>query len=122
MNCLVILFCRIVSFELKIPMLAMTLLFRFSCVTRLVPQLQSVYTITFDYRVAPHPHFIISQFSLQPARMTRLVPVIPDGGWGWVVVVGSFLVHVLADGFVYSFGVLVEELVEVCKGVVCRWW
>lgn len=45
--------------------------------------------------------------------MTRLVPVIPDGGWGWVVVVGSFLVHVLADGFVYSFGVLVEELVQV---------
>ncbi|GMT08633.1 hypothetical protein PENTCL1PPCAC_30807 [Pristionchus entomophagus] len=44
--------------------------------------------------------------------MTRLVPVIPDGGWGWVVVVGSFMVHVLADGFVYSFGVLVEELVE----------
>ncbi|GMR34148.1 hypothetical protein PMAYCL1PPCAC_04343, partial [Pristionchus mayeri] len=45
------------------------------------------------------------------SKMTRLVPVIPDGGWGWVVVVGSFLVHVLADGFVYSFGVLVEELV-----------
>ncbi|GMT33376.1 hypothetical protein PFISCL1PPCAC_24673, partial [Pristionchus fissidentatus] len=45
-------------------------------------------------------------------RMTRLVPVIPDGGWGWVVVVGSFLIHVLADGFVYSFGVLVEELVK----------
>ena len=43
----------------------------------------------------------------------RLVPVIPDGGWGWVVVVGSFLVHVFADGFVYSFGVLVKPLQDV---------
>ncbi|PAV61987.1 hypothetical protein WR25_00568 [Diploscapter pachys] len=40
----------------------------------------------------------------------RLVPVSPDGGWGWVVVIGSFFIHVFADGFVYSFGVLVETL------------
>ncbi|CCD64115.1 Major facilitator superfamily (MFS) profile domain-containing protein [Caenorhabditis elegans] len=42
----------------------------------------------------------------------KLVPLPPDGGWGWVVVLGSFFVHVFADGFVYSFGVLVETLME----------
>jgi len=40
------------------------------------------------------------------------VPKIPDGGWGWVVVFGSFLIHVIADGIMYSFGVLVEDFVD----------
>uniref|UniRef100_A0A0K0DEU2 MFS domain-containing protein n=1 Tax=Angiostrongylus cantonensis TaxID=6313 RepID=A0A0K0DEU2_ANGCA len=43
---------------------------------------------------------------------SKLVPIPPDGGWGWVVVLGSFFVHVFADGFVYSFGVLVEVLMK----------
>src|SRR5690349_6528897 len=43
-------------------------------------------------------------------------PISPDGGWGWVVVIGSFLIHVFADGFVYSFGVIVVELLEDLKG------
>ncbi|CAI4221720.1 unnamed protein product [Auanema sp. JU1783] len=42
----------------------------------------------------------------------KLVPLPPDGGWGWVVVLGSFFIHVFADGFVYAFGVLVEELMK----------
>ncbi|CAI2357701.1 unnamed protein product [Caenorhabditis sp. 36 PRJEB53466] len=42
----------------------------------------------------------------------KLVPLAPDGGWGWVVVIGSFFIHVFADGFVYSFGVLVDTLQE----------
>ncbi|VDM59596.1 unnamed protein product [Angiostrongylus costaricensis] len=45
-------------------------------------------------------------------RTSKLVPIPPDGGWGWVVVMGSFFVHVFADGFVYSFGVLVEVLIK----------
>ncbi|VDL85577.1 unnamed protein product [Nippostrongylus brasiliensis] len=48
-----------------------------------------------------------------PSGNSRLVPIPPDGGWGWVVVLGSFFVHVFADGFVYSFGVLVEVLMKV---------
>ncbi|CAD5234437.1 unnamed protein product [Bursaphelenchus xylophilus] len=35
-----------------------------------------------------------------------------DGGYGWVVVFGSFMIHVFADGFVYSFGVIAESLVQ----------
>ena len=40
------------------------------------------------------------------------LPVPPDGGWGWVVVVASFLVHVLADGVVYAFGIYLVEFVD----------
>ncbi|VDO09024.1 unnamed protein product [Haemonchus placei] len=47
-----------------------------------------------------------------PSKSKQLVPIPPDGGWGWVVVLGSFFVHVFADGFVYSFGVLVEVLMK----------
>lgn len=43
---------------------------------------------------------------------TRYVPIV-DGGWGWVVVVGSFFIHVFADGIVYSFGVLLEIIMKV---------
>nr|AKN21509.1 slc16a-14 [Schmidtea mediterranea] len=35
-----------------------------------------------------------------------------DGGWGWVVVFASFMVHVLADGVTYSFGVLTTEFIS----------
>ncbi|KAF4530991.1 hypothetical protein B566_EDAN013265 [Ephemera danica] len=33
----------------------------------------------------------------------------PDGGWGWMVVLGSFMIHVVADGVTYSFGIFILE-------------
>ena len=37
------------------------------------------------------------------------LPTPPDGEWGWVIVVASFFIHVIADGVAYSFGVFLED-------------
>lgn len=47
---------------------------------------------------------------------TDNMPAPPDGGWGWFVVLGSFLLHVVADGIVYSFGVFYMEFLTYFKG------
>jgi len=36
----------------------------------------------------------------------------PDGGWGWAVVFASFMIHIIADGITYSFGVFLPELIK----------
>lgn len=36
----------------------------------------------------------------------------PDGGWGWIVLVGSFVSFFIADGWSYSFGVLFPSIVD----------
>jgi MFS family permease len=54
---------------------------------------------------------------LEPERKpTSWKPIALDGGYGWIVVLGSFLIHVFADGFVYSFGVIAESLVAEFNG------
>ena len=40
----------------------------------------------------------------------RVIP--PDGGWGWMVVFSSFLIHIIADGIVYSFGIFFVEFID----------
>jgi len=39
-------------------------------------------------------------------------PSVPDGGWGWMVVFGSFVIYVIAGGIMFSFGIFVEDLVD----------
>ncbi|CAG7815408.1 unnamed protein product [Allacma fusca] len=36
--------------------------------------------------------------------------VAPDGGWGWVIVLGSFVSNVMVDGIVFSFGIISEKI------------
>lgn len=45
-------------------------------------------------------------------EVVQLATTPPDGGWGWVVVFCSFMVHVLADGVTYSFGIFHLEFLE----------
>lgn len=39
-------------------------------------------------------------------------PKIPDGGWGWVVVVSSLFISMVADGISFSFGLLYVEFLN----------
>jgi len=36
----------------------------------------------------------------------------PDGGWGWLVVLGAFMIYFMCQGFLFSFGVFVEDFVD----------
>ncbi|XP_060076105.1 monocarboxylate transporter 12-like [Ylistrum balloti] len=54
-----------------------------------------------------------SDYSLDSSSSTYSMPPAPDGGWGWVVVLSSFMIMLISDGFAFSFGVLFTELLEV---------
>ncbi|XP_046959642.1 monocarboxylate transporter 9-like [Vanessa cardui] len=41
--------------------------------------------------------------------------IIPDGGWGWVVVGSSFVISMIADGISFSFGLLYIEFLDEFK-------
>ncbi|XP_054718074.1 monocarboxylate transporter 12-B-like [Uloborus diversus] len=41
-----------------------------------------------------------------------VMPEPPDGGWGWVVVFCSFMIHVIADGVTYTFGIFHMEFLR----------
>lgn len=38
------------------------------------------------------------------------VVIPPDGGYGWIVVLASFLCQFLTDGSMYTFGIFLEEI------------
>ena len=37
---------------------------------------------------------------------------VPDGGWGWVVVLSSFTLQALTIGITYTFGIMYVELLN----------
>ena len=37
----------------------------------------------------------------------------PDGGWGWVIVFGSFMISLICDGFSYTTGIFYENFLQV---------
>ncbi|CAG5134290.1 unnamed protein product [Candidula unifasciata] len=38
---------------------------------------------------------------------------VPDGGWGWVIVLSALIISLIVDGLTYTFGVLLGELERV---------
>ena len=36
----------------------------------------------------------------------------PDGGWGWFVAFGAFVINLIVDGLVYTFGLFFIDLYE----------
>ncbi|VDO04884.1 unnamed protein product [Rodentolepis nana] len=39
-------------------------------------------------------------------------PIPPDGGWGWVVLAGSFICMFFVDGLSFSFGIILSDVQE----------
>lgn len=46
---------------------------------------------------------------VSPAERPESPTPPPDGGWGWMVVFASFMIHIVTDGMTYSFGVFFRE-------------
>jgi len=57
----------------------------------------------------------VTQVSRKEEKKREETYVDPDGGWGWCVVIGSFLCNLVLDGIAYSFGVLLQPLHEDLK-------
>ena len=38
------------------------------------------------------------------------IPIPPDGGWGWMIVLSSFMCNLIVDGIAYTFGVFLPIL------------
>lgn len=45
----------------------------------------------------------------------EVMTVPPDGGWGWVVVVASFLIFMITEGIIYGFGIFFQEMINDLK-------
>lgn len=43
--------------------------------------------------------------------MTKVV-VPPDGGWGWVIVIASFMCNLIVDGIIFSFGTFLKDIAD----------
>jgi len=46
------------------------------------------------------------------------VPAPPDGGWGWVILIASFLTNVVVDGVSLSFGIMQKEIINESQGSI----
>jgi len=45
-------------------------------------------------------------------KVMELKDDLPDGGWAWIVVFGSFMCNVVLDGIAFSYGILLIPLLE----------
>lgn len=43
-------------------------------------------------------------------NLETTVVVPPDGGWGWMVVIASFMCNLIVDGIIFSFGTFLDSI------------
>lgn len=55
---------------------------------------------------------IVSSYDYMDEESYEDKPKIPDGGWGWVVVLSSLVISMVADGISFSFGLLFLEFLK----------
>ncbi|PRD34410.1 UNVERIFIED_CONTAM: Slc16a12 [Trichonephila clavipes] len=63
---------------------------------------QNINSIEMENKEAPK--------SEEEGDTTVAIPRPPDGGWGWMVVLGSFMCNVIVDGIIFSYGLFLPEL------------
>lgn len=54
----------------------------------------------------------MSQTSNKVLSENNQPPPPPDGGWGWMVVFGSFMIHINTHGVCFSVGVFLMALLD----------
>ncbi|XP_076263872.1 monocarboxylate transporter 14-like [Rhynchophorus ferrugineus] len=70
--------------------------------------LRSAYHLTVPVKEA----ILSSKISLYVEETQQSLP---DGGWGWLVVIGCFFINLIADGVSSTFGLLNKEFLEEFK-------
>ncbi|XP_055949917.1 monocarboxylate transporter 12-like isoform X1 [Argiope bruennichi] len=69
-------------------------------------------------RTTPPPKLpctLVQQIEEDGEIWEAMIPEPPDGGWGWVIVMASFMCNVVVDGIAYSFGIFLVPFVNYYK-------
>lgn len=87
--------------------------------TEVAPSLETLYKlppepcetedIHIDRKFQRRESILTSQVSL---FVETTKPRIPDGGWGWLVVLACFVINVVSDGVAFCFGLLYIEFLN----------
>lgn len=42
----------------------------------------------------------------------EMITIPPDGGWGWIIVIASFIIFLITEGIIYSYGVFFQVITK----------